>query len=78
MCVTRNERGECTSKEPQIRHCCKMDYDQRCKALSEQTEEAIGKEIEKVTARLEELEKKLEELSSQLAELDKAVLNPSE
>ena len=76
-CVSRNERGECTSKEPVVKECCKEGFDPRCKALKEKATEETGKKIEKAAAELEAIENKLEQLSNELADLDRELLHPS-
>ena len=75
-CVSRNERGECTSEEPEVKECCRPGYNQQCKAEKEKAEVATGKEIDKVADRLEAIEDELERLSDQLALVEKDALNP--
>lgn len=76
ICVSRNEWGECILED--VRECCHIDYEPRCKALKEAVRDEIGEQIVEVAAELEQIEKKLEEYSEELAELDKNILHPTD
>lgn len=65
ICVRKNERGDCVSKEPKVKTCCEKGYEPRCKSEREEASDRREKEIEKLSEKLSEMEKKLVELTEQ-------------